>query len=61
MVKELQTGTFDTIIGKVKLEGGLLKDVGAVGQWLNGEFYGVAPITTDGARQVVAPKPAWKQ
>jgi len=61
VIKELQTGTFDTVIGKVKLEGGLLKDVWSVGQWQNGEFYGVAPITREGARAVVTPKPAWKQ
>ena len=60
VIKELQTGTFDTVIGKVKLEGGLLKDVWGVGQWQNGEFYGIAPVTKEGARQVVAPKPAWK-
>ncbi|NVO16376.1 MAG: amino acid ABC transporter substrate-binding protein [Rhodoplanes sp.] len=59
VVKELQSGTFDTIIGKVKLEGGLLKDVWAVGQWQSGEFYGVAPSTKDGARAPVVPKPAW--
>jgi branched-chain amino acid transport system substrate-binding protein len=59
VVKELQSGTFDTIIGKVKLEGGLLKDVWAVGQWQGGEFYGVAPSTKGGARAPVVPKPAW--
>ncbi|WP_404292475.1 amino acid ABC transporter substrate-binding protein [Microvirga sp. RSM25] len=61
VIKELQNGTFDTVIGKVKLEGGLLKDVWSVGQWQNGEFYGVAPVAKEGARPVVAPKPAWKQ
>jgi branched-chain amino acid transport system substrate-binding protein len=61
VIKELQNGTFDTVIGKVKLEGGLLKDVWSVGQWQNGEFYGVAPASKEGARPVVAPKPAWKQ
>ena len=35
------------IIGKVKLEGGLLKEVWGVGQWQNGEFYGVAPVTKE--------------
>ena len=57
MIKELQTGTFDTVIGKVKLEGGLLKDVWSVGQLQNGELYGVAPVDKEGARVVIAPKP----
>ena len=61
VIKEIQTGSFDTIIGKVKLEGGLLKDVWAVGQWQGGEFYGVAPKAMAGARPVVVPKPEWKQ
>ena len=59
VIKEIQTGTFDTIIGKVKLKDGLLQDVWAVGQWQGGEFYGIAPVTKDGARQPVA-KAAWK-
>jgi branched-chain amino acid transport system substrate-binding protein len=61
VIKEIQTGSFDTIIGKVKLEGGLLKDVWAVGQWQGGEFYGVAPSAMTGARPVAVPKPEWKQ
>jgi branched-chain amino acid transport system substrate-binding protein len=61
VIKEIQTGSFDTIIGKVKLEGGLLKDVWDVGQWQGGEFYGVAPAAMAGARPVAVPKPEWKQ
>lgn len=60
VINEIQTGTFDTVIGTVKLQGGLLKEVWAVGQWQNGEFYGVAPGTMPGARAPVVPKPAWK-
>ncbi len=30
------------------------------GQWQNGEFYGLAPATMAGAKEPVAPKPAWK-
>ena len=58
VIKEIQSGTFDTVIGKVKLKDGLLEEVWAVGQWQGGEFYGIAP-TLPGARAVVVPKPAW--
>lgn len=58
--KEIASGSFDTVIGTVKLEGGLLKDVWAVGQWQGGEFYGVAPTAMPGARPVSVPKPEWK-
>lgn len=60
VIKEIGSGSFETIIGPVKLEGGLLKQVWSVGQWQGGEFYGVAPATMSGARAVTVPKPAWK-
>jgi branched-chain amino acid transport system substrate-binding protein len=61
VVKAIHDGTFDTIIGKVKLKDGLLQEVWAVGQWQNGEFYGLAPVAQSGARAAIVPKPAWKQ
>jgi branched-chain amino acid transport system substrate-binding protein len=61
VMKEIQGGSFETIIGKVKLENGLLREVWAVGQWQGGEFYGLAPVGMGGARQPVVPKPAWPQ
>jgi branched-chain amino acid transport system substrate-binding protein len=61
ITKELQSGTFETIIGKVKLKDGIYADAWGVGQWQDGEFYGIAPLRLSGARGVVIPKPAWKQ
>ena len=60
VIKDIQTGSFETVIGPVKLEGGLLKQVWSVGQWQGGEFYGVAPASMAGARPVAVPKPDWK-
>ena len=60
VIKELQTGTFDTVVGKVKLENNLRVDSWQVGQWQNGEFYGIAPAKLPGAKPVQFPKPAWK-
>ena len=45
VIKEINTGTFDTIIGKVKLKDNLYKGVWAVGQWQGGDFYGIAPAS----------------
>ena len=59
MIKELQTGTFETILGQVKLENNLYKENWWVGQWQNGEFHGIAPATLPGAQQIRFPKPAW--
>lgn len=60
VIKEIHNGTFKTIIGDVKLKDGLLQEVWAVGQWQDGEFYGLAPVNYAGARPALTPKPAWK-
>lgn len=60
VIKDLQTGSFDTVIGKVKLENNMPTNYWWVGQWQGGEFYGVAPSGNAGARQPILPKPAWK-
>jgi len=61
VIKELQTGTFQTILGQVKLENNLYKQNWWVGQWQNGEFHGIAPGNLPGAREILFPKPAWHQ
>lgn len=60
VINEINTGTFDTIIGKVKLQGGLYKDVWAVGQWQGDDFVAIAPFKQAGARAPTVPKPAWQ-
>ncbi len=60
VIKELQTGTFQTVVGPVKLKNNLYTDTWYVGQWQNGEYYGIAPATLPGARQVIFPKPPWR-
>jgi len=60
VIKEINTGSFDTIIGKVKLVDGLYKDVWAVGQWQGNDFYAIAPMKQQGARAPIVPKPAWQ-
>jgi branched-chain amino acid transport system substrate-binding protein len=61
IIKELQSGTFDTVLGKIKLENNMPKDAfWLIGQWQNGFFTGVAPQRA-GASPLVIPKPAWKQ
>ena len=60
VIKDLQTGTFDTVIGKVKFENNLPTRYWWVGQWQSGEFYGIGPATNEGARAPIIPKPVWK-
>lgn len=59
VIKELQTGTFQTIVGPIKLKDNLYTELWYVGQWQNGEYYGIAPATLPGAHQIMFPKPAW--
>lgn len=59
VIKEINTGTFDTIVGKLKLENGLNRNVWAVSQWQGNDFVGVAPTAMQGAKPVIA-KPAWQ-
>jgi branched-chain amino acid transport system substrate-binding protein len=60
IIKELQTGTFDTVLGKVKMVDNMMKDnFWLIGQWQDGFFVGVAPQRA-GVGTVVVPKPAWK-
>jgi len=60
VIKELQSGSFDTVIGPVKLVNNLPTQYWWVGQWQNGEFYGIGPASNHGAKAAVVPKPAWK-
>jgi branched-chain amino acid transport system substrate-binding protein len=59
IIKELQTGTFDTVLGKMKLVDNMPKDAfWHIGQWQNGFFTGVAPQRA-GAAAVKTPKAPW--
>jgi branched-chain amino acid transport system substrate-binding protein len=60
VIKEIQSGTFDTVVGKVKLQDNLRVDGWQVGQWQQGEYHGLAPANLPGARPVMFPKPATK-
>ena len=60
IIKELQTGTFDTVLGKVKLVDNMMQDnFWLIGQWQDGFFAGVAPQRA-GVGTPMVPKPAWK-
>jgi branched-chain amino acid transport system substrate-binding protein len=59
VIKDLQTGTFQTILGPIKLENNQYTDPWYVGQWQHGEYYGVGPASKAGAHAVEFPKPPW--
>ena len=60
IIKELQSGTFDTVLGKVKLVDNMMQDnFWLIGQWQDGFFVGLAPQRA-GVGTPVVPKPAWK-
>jgi branched-chain amino acid transport system substrate-binding protein len=59
VIKEINEGSFDTIIGKVKLDNGLNRNIWAVGQWQGADYVGIAPVGKAGAKTPIA-KPAWQ-
>src|SRR5882757_934146 len=59
IIKEINTGSFETIIGKVKLEDGQNRNIWSVGQWQGNGFFGIAPVNKQGAKAAIA-KPAWQ-
>lgn len=59
-IRELQRGPFQTILGQIKLENNMYKQSWSVGQWQDGNFWGVAPANFPGARAIIVPKPAWR-
>ena len=59
VAQEIKSGSFDTVLGSLNLENQLFRNLWWVGQWQNGEFYGVAPADKKGAKAAVIPKPAW--
>ena len=60
VAEELSTGTFNTVLGEVKLEDNQLRKLWFGGQWQNGQFVAVAPVDREGAAPAILPKPAWK-
>ena len=58
IINEINTGSFETIIGKVKLEGGQNVNVWTVGQWQGNDFFGIAPTAKAGAKAPID-KPKW--
>ena len=60
IIKEIQTGSFDTVVGTIKFDKNVNTGAWWAGQWQGGEFRGLAPSTLAGAVEPIAPKPAWK-
>jgi branched-chain amino acid transport system substrate-binding protein len=59
VIKEINTGSFETIIGQVKLENGQNRNIWTVGQWQGNDFFGIAPVAKAGAKAPIA-KAAWQ-
>lgn len=59
LANEFSNGSFQTIIGTVKLQDNQLRDLWWVGQWQDNAFKGLEPSGKAGAVQAVIPKPNW--
>jgi branched-chain amino acid transport system substrate-binding protein len=61
VIKDIQSGTFDTILGNITLQDNMLTDLWWVGQWQDGEFKALAPLEREGVATPVVPKPHWQK
>jgi branched-chain amino acid transport system substrate-binding protein len=59
VVEAIKTGTFDTVMGEVKFENNVNRNLWTVGQWKDGVFYGVAANGIDGAIEPIR-KEGWE-
>ncbi|MBE7637480.1 ABC transporter substrate-binding protein [Sneathiella sp. P13V-1] len=59
VAKEISSGSFDTILGNIKLKDNQLRTLWFAGQWQNNKFVGVSPSSREGATDVVIPKARW--
>jgi len=59
VLEQIKTRTFETQMGPLRYNGNMLDRHWDVGQWQNGEFYGVAPANMPGARALLFPKSPW--
>lgn len=59
VLEAVRTGSFDTVLGTVRLEDAVFYGNWLVGQWQNGEFVALWPATRQGASRPVVPKPQW--
>lgn len=57
--EELSTGSFETVLGEVKLEDNQLRTLWFGGQWQDGNFVAVAPSDREGAVAPRLPKAPW--
>jgi branched-chain amino acid transport system substrate-binding protein len=60
IINELDKGTFSTIVGPLRFQDNIRVGGFLVGQWQDGEFFGVAPLREAGVRALRFPKPKWR-
>jgi len=59
IINELDTGTFNTIVGPLRFKDNIRVGGFFVGQWQDGDFVGVGPAQP-GAKAIRFPKPNWR-
>ncbi|MDD7972852.1 amino acid ABC transporter substrate-binding protein [Roseinatronobacter alkalisoli] len=60
VISEIQSGSFDTVIGQVSFSNNIVEQVWNVGQWHDGVFYGVNAKGLDAAADPFV-KPVWSR
>ena len=57
---EIRDGSFETVLGPIKLQNRMWVEASSVGQWQDGKFQPVHPADAIGVKPLNFPKPEWK-
>lgn len=60
VAQEIHKGGFDTVVGTISLDDQVYNNGWMVGQWQDGEFRALSPLSANGVQTAKVPKPEWK-
>ncbi len=60
VMNEIANGSFETVVGPIKLQNRMWMEEASVGQWQGEHLHPIEPSDLKGAKPIIFPKPEWK-
>lgn len=60
VMNEIANGSFETVVGPIKLQNRMWMEAASVGQWQGEHLHPIEPSDLKGAKPIIFPKPEWK-
>lgn len=60
VMNEIANGSFETVVGPIKLQNRMWMEEASVGQWQGEHLHPIEPSDLKGAKPIIVPKPEWK-